>query len=77
MLTYWFKLPVGGSCVGNTEVVGLGIGVGRAAGEISTVFNNKHKHWNQRCIVIAIKLTVLYFVCVGPILIVQLNKWFV
>ena len=48
-LTYWFKLPVGGSCVGNTEVIGLGIGVGGAAGKISTVFNNKHKNWNQRC----------------------------
>ena len=48
-LTYWFKLPVGGCCVGNTKVVGLGIGVGGAAGKISTVFNNKEENCNQKC----------------------------
>lgn len=32
-LTIWLKLPVGGTCVGNTEVVGVGIKVGGAAGK--------------------------------------------
>ena len=36
-----FKLPVGGSCVGNTEVVGLGIGVGEAAGKLNTVIKQQ------------------------------------